>query len=360
MATGRKGQRVVAAAAGLLVPLALLQTPSTGAAADGSVVPRPASASPVAAPTEEPEPAPGPTEEPEPAPPSPTTSPSPTPTPSPTPSPAPATSPQGKVVGRVVDPRGAGVAGAKVVLFTLDWTYVREVKARRSGHFTFTVAPGRYRLQVRDGRPAWDIRALALRDASVTIRRDETTVTVVRMRRGAYVTGRVSRGPKRQAARRALVRANDRSGRTFEVRTDRSGGFALGGLPPGTYRLWANDAQHQWVGPTVVVRGVKRGRGTDVRIAMRTRAGGINGYVMEGGRIARNPTWVTAVHRGTGQWWNVPVRNGDLSLRGLRPGRYEFTVKATREYAGRTFRPRAKVRSGRTRHLVLRLDKRLP
>lgn len=275
--------------------------------------------------------------------------------------PSPPRQPQGKVIGRVVNPRGAGVARARVVLFDRQWNYLREVRARPSGRFTFAkLAPGRYRLQVRDGRPAWNTKSFALRDATVRVRANRTTVTVVKMRRGAFLTGRVTRGKKNRPAARALVRANDANGRAFQVRADHHGRFALGGLPPGRYRIWGNDSRHQWVGRTVVVRRLARGTGRDVRIRMRTRAGGVNGYVMEGGRIARNPTWVTAIHRRTGQWWTARVRSGDLSLPGLAPGRYEFVLTGTKEFAGRTLRPRVKVKSGRTRHLVLRMNQRVP
>lgn len=266
----------------------------------------------------------------------------------------------GEVVGRVVGPAGAGVARARVALFDAKWNYLRDVRARGTGRFAFSgLEQGRYRLQVTDGRAAWRTDRLALTDAVVRISPDATSIAVVRMRKGGFLTGRVSRGPKRVDAARALVRAADESGRGFEVRADSRGRFALGGLPPGNYRVWAYDRARRWVGPTTAVRGLKRHQGHDLGLTLPRRAGGVNGHVFADGQLVNSTIWITATHRRTGQWWSVRVRNGDLSLRGLAPGRYDLRVEATDQFEGHTFRPAWKVRSGHTRHTTLRLEPRV-
>lgn len=303
-------------------------------------------ASPTASPTATPTPAPSATS---------------TPTTTPTAVPGPSVpAPTGKVVGRVVDARGAGVPRARVALFDLDWNYLRDTTARRTGRFALSgLATGRYRLQVTDSRAAWRTDLFAPRDARVSVHDQRTTVLAITVRRGAFLTGQVTRGPGDRPASRALVRATDPSGRHHEVRADKHGRFALGGLAKGTYRVWADDASHRWVGPTTVVRGLTRNTPRDLRLQLPTRAGGLNGFVLEGGRIARHTTWVTVVHRRTGQWRVVRVRNGDLALPGLAPGRHDFTLTGTRTHAGRSVTSGTKVRAGRTGHVTLRLGRAL-
>ena len=292
---------------------------------------------------------------------SPTASPAPSPTTTPngTPTTAPTAAPvTGKVVGRVVDARGAGVPKARVAVFDDDWHYLRDTVARRTGRFALAdLPPGRYRLQVTDTRAAWRTDLFALRDVRVRVRAHSTTVLAVTVRKGAYVTGRVTRGKQDSSASRARVRVTDAYGRHHEVKADRRGRFALGGLSKGTYRVWAEDAAHRWAGRTTVVRGLTRSTPRDLTLRLRTRTGGVNGFVLEGDRIAQHTTWVTAVHRATGQWRVVRVRNGDLSLPGLLPGRYDFTLTATSTHAGRTVKAAARVRAGRTSQVTLRLGR---
>lgn len=263
---------------------------------------------------------------------------------------------QGQIVGRAVGPDGSPAPRAKVVLFDERWNYLTQTKARRTGRFAFaSLAPGTYRVQVSDARPRWDTSSYATTDGTVTVHHDRTSVLTVRMQRGAFITGRVSAGPRRTAARHAWVRASDAYGRSYEVRADAKGRFALGGLPAGTFMLWGYDSAHQWVGSGTSVKGLATGGTTDIRIGMPTRAGGLSGFLFEGPDIARHRVWVTAVSKRTGQWWVVPVRTGDLSLRGLAPGRYTFSMTSTRTYVGRTVSPGVSVKSGVTRTLNLRL-----
>lgn len=327
-------------------------------------------------PTPSPEPTPGPTPSPEPSP-----SPAPSPTPSPEPSPDPGEPsddpskdpdedpdeggtppapppPTGRAVGRVVDAKGVGIGRAKVAVFDREWRWLREVTARPTGRFTLTLPPGLYRLQSSDSRPAWRTDRRAPADATVEIRDKRDSILTMTLRRGAHVTGTVTQTRRDRPAARALVRATDEVGRNFDVRTDGRGQFALGGLPRGTYRLWGYDRGRRWVGRTVKVGWLDRGDGRHVRVRMRTKAGGVNGYVMEGPRIARATTWVTAISRRTGQWWVVKARSGDLALRGLAPGRYTFVVTGTQEWQGRTIRPRRKVVAGRTHEMTLKLNRR--
>ncbi|MFC6153642.1 MSCRAMM family protein [Nocardioides yefusunii] len=267
----------------------------------------------------------------------------------------------GRVVGRAVDATGAGIPRAHVAVFDTDWNWIREVKARSTGRFTLTgLSPGRYIVQVSDSRPAWRTDRRAPSDARVRVVAGQDSVRTITLRRGGFITGAVTRGTANKKASRAMVRATDAVGRSYTVTADRSGQFALGGLPRGTYRLWGYDAGKKWVGRTVKVSVTTAAHAGHVTIRLRTRAGGVNGYVLEGSALARHTTWVTAVNRSTGQWWVVKVRGGDLSLRGLSPGRYTFVVQATPTHAGASLRPSFRVKAGRTKNTTLRLTRRVP
>ena len=273
--------------------------------------------------------------------------------------PKPPKPPTGRIIGRVVTPSGAGIGKSRVVLFDSDWNYVRETTARSTGRFTFSgVAPGTYRLQGQDGRPAWRLERLALVDKKVRVHAHRDTTSSITLRKGAFLTGKVTRGKNDKGAARALVRATDAYGRSFEVKANNKGEFALGGLPPGSYSLWGYDSAKRWTGRSVKVGKLKRGKGKDLKVPMRTRAGGINGFVLEGGQLARGTTYVTAINRSTGQWWVRKVKDGDLSLPGLAPGRYTFVISGNARWAERTVRSRTKVGSGRTKQVTLRLTKR--
>lgn len=347
---GRRGRRGEALAVALTAVLAVALTVALGTV--WAVPARALPDSPATVPTASPTLSLSPTVD---VSPRPSAAPAPTRPPSATPTAAPVT---GKVVGRVVDARGAGVPKARVALFGDDWTYLRDTVGRSTGRFELAdLPPGRYRLQVTDTRAAWRTDLFALRDARVTVRAHSTTVLAVTVRKGLYVTGRVTRGKQDKGASRALVRVTDTYGRHHEVRADRRGYFALGGLSKGTHRVWAEDAAHRWSGRTTVVRGLRRSKPPHLALRLRTRAGGVNGFVREGEQIAQQTTWVTAVHRASGQWRVVRVRNGDLSLPGLLPGRYDFTVTATSTHAGRTVKAAARVRAGRTSQVTLRLGR---
>lgn len=344
----RRASRLLSVALAVTVAatLTLGATTSTGAEPTETPTPVPGSPTPdVPTPTATPKP---------------TTAPKPTATPKPTTRPKPAP-PTGRIVGRAVDVTGSGIGGASVALFDTQWRWVREVKARHTGRFTLNgVAPGTYILQVSDGRPAWRTDRRAPADTRVRVRAHRDSVRTVTLRRGGFVTGQVTRGRDDRGARRATVRATDTAGRSFSVRADGAGMFALGGLPRGTYQIWGYDAGHRWVGPSVTVKVRGTAHAGHIGLRLRSRAGGVNGFVFEGPELARRTTWVTAVNRRTGQWWVTKARGGDLSFRGLAPGRYTFTLTGTSAYAGRTITPHVRVRPGRTSHVTLRLTQRRP
>ncbi|MBS4751758.1 hypothetical protein KG112_02910 [Nocardioides sp. zg-ZUI104] len=263
----------------------------------------------------------------------------------------------GTIVGRAVGSDGMGVSRIKVMLFDSSWTYLRAGSVTRSGKFEFRNLPaGLYRLQLVDRRPRYDVKSFASSDVSVRVYPGRASAKNVTMRRGAFITGKVTVGKRgTKAGRNAKVAVADRNGRSYEVQANSRGEFALGGLPSGSFTLWAWDAKKQWVDRPINVAKVKHGSGRDVRVKLRKRAGGYHGFLFAGPNPVRGTVWATAVSKKTGQWWPFPIRNGDLSVRGLMPGSYRIEVPGAGRYLGGTFHIRVPVRAKRSRAINIRL-----
>lgn len=189
----------------------------------------------------------------------------------------------------------------------------------------------------------------------MTVGLGQTVARHVLVRRGAFITGRITRGPNNARARYARVAASDSTGLSLDVRSNNRGEFALCGFNRGAVRAWAYDAQRRWVGKPRDVR-VRPARGVNIVMRMRNPAGAIHGFVHVDGTLPRKPMWITAVSRRTGQWWVVPVRRGEMSLRGLAPGRYTLVLPAAGSYPGGTHNLRGKVTPGRSLRTTLWLD----
>ena len=252
----------------------------------------------------------------------------------------------GRVAGAALDPTGRGVGGISVRVFELDasggWMYRTTVAAgRRGGYGVEGLSPGRYVLQFVDTRPAHDTTRRVTTDVRTTVRAGRTTVTDAVLRRGAWLWGSVRRtggGVARQPLVTA-VRDGDTSGTVHTVRADRSGRYALGGLPTGRYTVFVDDRAERHTAAPKRVRLARLGRSAEVSFVLRTPAGRYTGRVTAGGARLTDPVHVTLVNRSTGQFRVVALRGGDLSvLRGLAPGSYRLTVPGTGRRLGATFR----------------------
>lgn len=262
----------------------------------------------------------------------------------------------GTIVGRAVDAKGNSVPHIRALLFDSGWHYLRDTRAARSGQFTFSRVPaGTYWLQFQDLRPRSDVRAFATTNVRLSVAAGRTTARFVVMKKGAFLWGTVKAHGK--ASRGARVVAASPDGSSYETKANSKGQWALGGLTAGSYWVWAYDGRKGWTGGAKHVRGLKVGKPKGVQFRLNTKAGGVNGYLYAGGNLARGTVYMTVVNRRTGQWWVTPVHNGDFSVKGLAPGRYRFVVPGTSNYLGATISSGAKVRSGRSAHVTLRLSR---
>lgn len=273
----------------------------------------------------------------------------------PTPSPTPP-APSGTITGRVIWNDGTP-APASIVVLRGGVDHVKTIRTPLSGRFRVSGLPaGRYQLQISDQSPRWQTTCFAARSQWVTVGLGQTVARHVLVRRGAFITGRITRGPNNARARYARVAASDSTGLSLDVRSNNRGEFALCGFNRGAVRAWAYDAQRRWVGKPRDVR-VRPARGVNIVMRMRNPAGAIHGFVHVDGTLPRKPMWITAVSRRTGQWWVVPVRRGEMSLRGLVPGRYTLTFPAVGSFRGGSVSPRLVVRPGQSRAITVWLSR---
>lgn len=266
-----------------------------------------------------------------------------------------ATDTPGGVTGRVIWADGTP-APAEVTLVDGAQREVASMRTKASGVFSFDdVAPGSYQLVVNDQTPRWESTCFANTRAAITVDPWQTAARHVIVHRAGVITGRITRGPQREPASRAKIVASDESGLSAEVRANGRGEFALCGLDRGKARVWAYDGGRRWVGPFKDVT-LKRARFTNIKISLRKPAGAMVGFIHVDGQLRRRPIWVTAINRRTGQWWVVAVRRGELSLRGLAPGRYRLVLPAVGSYPGGSVNLRGKVTAGRSLAVRLWLD----
>ncbi len=248
--------------------------------------------------------------------------------------------PQGEVRGQVRTPGGAPKLAVR--WFTRDWTYLGQ--RRITGDiYSLSLAPGRYRIQVVDLGPAYDVRKLAPGDAAVSVQAGRVTQRDVRLRRGAAITGLARAGGR--AAAGATVVATNGYQQSYQTTADRRGRFALGGLPTGRYSVFTWDRRGVWTGRSTWVGRLVQGRSRDVRTSLRTRAGSLLVDLYAGGERVRQTVSVTAVNRSTGQWWTVRARRGKAVFAGLHPGRYRLVAPGVGDFLPRT----APIAGGRVR-----------
>jgi len=266
---------------------------------------------------------------------------------------APATAASGRVRGAVVGP---GVTPKlEVTWFTTDWTYLGARKFK-GGAYSIELPAGTYRLQFTDQRPAYDTDKYAPTDVTVTVTEGATALKNVRMRTGASIGG-TARVKGRPAPGARIVAANtDRN--SFETTADKTGAFALGGLPPGDYSVFTYDRRKTWVGKSTYLPRLKSGRYRPVRIDLPVRAGRFVVDLYAGTSAYPGTAFVTAVSRKTGQFWTEKVSGGTVTFRGLYPGSYDLVVPYAGDYLGATVPVTGRVKAGRASFGTARLTER--
>lgn len=279
-------------------------------------------------------------------------------------SPVVAAEPTGWVAGDVKERVGKStryLSGIKVRVFTSDWGYLREVRTKGTA-YSLDLPAGDYILQFTDTRPRYDVKAHVDVDVRVSVEAGEGTQRDVTLRRGGAFTGTVRAGGKAAAGARVLAVENvpaGTNGRTYEVKADKRGRYAIGGLPNARFTLFTFDRAKRWTGPGRAAGAANLGVVRSVDVALRTRAGSMVGRVYRGDNtlISTSP-WVTLVHRKTGQFWVVKVTQGRFSVQGLHPGAYRVQVPGTDGYLGRTVNLSGSVRSQRTLNTSVKLSQK--
>lgn len=266
--------------------------------------------------------------------------------------PPPAEAASGRARGTVVGTGKDYSPDVTVAWYTAGWSFIGKRRAP-GGAYSLVLAPGTYHLQFTDRRPTYDVSRYAPTDVLVVVRGGSTTVKNVRMRRGAAIGGVVKAGGK--VAGGARVVAANTSRNSFETTADKSGRYALGGLPAGTYSVFFYDRRKAYVGRSAYLRKAKAGSYTAVNGALRKRAGRLVVDLYAGPDPYRGVAYVTAVSRRTGQFWTAKAAHGTVTLVGLFPGRYRLVVPGTGNYLGGTFAVRGRVRAGRVSFGSVRL-----
>ncbi|MET0931892.1 MAG: carboxypeptidase-like regulatory domain-containing protein [Aeromicrobium sp.] len=262
------------------------------------------------------------------------------------------------VFGRVTDAStDKPIKTVKVLLFDANFDYIRQTKVRANGVYQMTSpGPGSYHLQFVDARPAYDTKAYAANlDVPIRVGADAVQKSV-RLHRGGAIGGTIKvklRGTAK-GAKNALIRAVGTRGQVIEVNANKQGEYALAGLGKDTYRIFAYDSANRRVGKSKLIRNVKLRSWRKVSFVLRTKPARIRGFITAGGGRATGTLYVTAVNKGTGEYWVKKVSAGNLSLRGVTPGSYRIEVPSTSRYVGGKFNI-GKVRAGRTKDVTIRI-----
>jgi hypothetical protein len=209
---------------------------------------------------------------------------------------------RGRVRGEILAP-GGPVAKVKLQWFDTKWNYLGG-RQFRGGAFSLSLSPGNYYLQATDLAPAYDVKKNRPSTVKVKVRPGRTTVKTIRMRRGAAIGGTVRTGGK--PGRGARVVAANTDEQSFETTADKSGRFALGGLPPGKYSVFTYDRKNAWVGKSTYLPKISGSGFTPVAIKLTKKAGGLLVDLYAGRKSIREKAFVTAVSRSSGQFWTAP------------------------------------------------------
>lgn len=226
---------------------------------------------------------------------------------------------RGEVTGEI-RPGGFPV---KMRWFDADWRYLGARKVT-NGIYSLSLAPGTYYLQFTDERPAYNVDKFAPTDLKVRIRSGDFVQRNVRMQPGAAITGTVKAGGKvAGGARVVAANANEQS---FVTKANDKGQFAIGGLPDGSYSVFTYERTKTWVGRSTYLRGLRAGDRRHTAIALNQRAGKLQVRLRAGGQTVREPVFVTAVSKATGQFWTTRAKRGTAVFAGLYPGGYRLVA----------------------------------
>jgi hypothetical protein len=160
------------------------------------------------------------------------------------------------LAGIVVDENDRGLRGARVNLFDAGGSFVTGEYADDEGRFRIPVRTGKYELRVNLAGVAFrKVRGVAA----------GTEDLVVRFAPGLEIRGQLD-SPEGYAPGSGSVEISSDDFHGY-AEVDRSGGFAIRGLPPGTYELTGVGAPR---GGGQAMRGTARAAAgaTDVRIEL--------------------------------------------------------------------------------------------
>ena len=245
----------------------------------------------------------------------------------------------------------------KMLWFDQSWNYLGS-KSANGGGYSVWLSPGTYHLQFVDKRPAYDIEKYAPTDIKVTVRSNGLSTHNVKMRKGGYVTGTVVNGTGKPAKGARVVAAN-RQENSFETTANSQGQFAVGGLPQGKYSVFAWDKKKIWAAKSQWAGTVSPGKGRDVKVRLKKRAGSMTLYLFTPTDRMKTKTSVTITSKATGQWWTATASGGTALFRGLYPGRYKLKFDGAGVWLPTTVAvQKAKVHSDRMAFGSVRLTKR--
>lgn len=261
---------------------------------------------------------------------------------------------KGRVRGEILSHSGP-VSRVKLLWFDAQWNYLGG-RRFKGGGYSLSLAPGTYYLQAADMAPSYDVTKNAPSTVKVTVRAGHTTAKNIRMSRGASIGGSVKAGGKNAGGARVVAANTDEQ--SFQTTADKSGHFALGGLPPGNYSVFTYDRKAAFVGKSLYLPKLKGPTYTPVAIKLKKKAGSLLVDLYAGKKPMRAKAFVTAVSRTTGQFWTAKATRGSVTFRGLYPGRYYLEVPGVDNYLPARVRVKTKVRSGRVAFGSARLTKK--
>ncbi len=239
-----------------------------------------------------------------------------------------AASAQGRVRG-AIEVKGGDTIKVKMRWFSADWGYLGARKTSGGG-YSISLKPGSYYLQFVDLAPTYDVHKRRPATVKVRVRAGSTTIKNVRMLPGAAIGGTVKAGGKVAGGARVVAASADEQ--SFETTADKSGGFALGGLPPGNYSVFTYDKAKKYVAKSLYLQKLKGGSYHSASINLNKRAGNFLVDLYAGSRRYPGKHFVTAVSKATGQFWTARSSHGSVTFEGLYPGGYTLQVPGVGSY----------------------------